>query len=107
MSLPGSPKTWRVTYNPGASPPAYQKPMGDRWQHNFMSWVTITQASKVIVHMPTGQDVYASFDHTATCFVTHTCDYYLTRGGAATKQIIHDRNTGSTGLYFLQGGIWS
>src|SRR6185436_20253394 len=31
-------RTYASFYNPGASPPAYKKPLGDRWIHSFMGW---------------------------------------------------------------------
>ncbi len=46
-------------YNPGVGAPAWKKPLGDRWQHTYTSWVTMApNQSYVIWHTPQGQDVY-------------------------------------------------
>src|SRR5688500_20041222 len=42
-------RTYQSMYNPGVSPPAYKKPLGDRWTHNFMGWV-IDNGTTIVVH---------------------------------------------------------
>jgi YD repeat-containing protein len=53
---------FRRTYMSMYAPPAinYRTAMGNRWQHNFQSWLTVSGSAPnrvVIAHLPTGQDV--------------------------------------------------
>jgi len=65
-TVPFGPKfEFRRTYMSKYAPPAtnYRTAMGNRWQHNFMSWLDKSGTS-VVVHLPSGQDV--KFTYTST-----------------------------------------
>src|SRR5690606_15603024 len=53
-------RVYTSMYDPGPSAPAYRKPLGDRWQHNWMSWLD-DSGNTLVIHMPTGQDVLAQY----------------------------------------------
>jgi RHS repeat-associated protein len=63
------------------SPPAtsWKKPLGDRWQHTFMSWLDDGGAA-LVVHLPSGQDMVA---------VTAGGCNFTTHGVRATQGITH------------------
>jgi hypothetical protein len=92
----GPPLALRRTYvsmnNPGATPPPSRKPMGDRWIHNFMSWID-DFGSTLVIHLPTGQEITATL--LSTCV-------YQARGGQAVKSVSHCSG-GSTTVTMLDG----
>jgi YD repeat-containing protein len=53
--------------DPGAGAPAWKKPLGDRWQHTYMSWMTVSglpgSGSKIFLRTPQGQDVLFTWSH--------------------------------------------
>jgi hypothetical protein len=53
---------FRRTYMSKYAPPAtnYRTAMGNRWQHNFQSWLDKSGTS-VVIHLPTGQEIKASY----------------------------------------------
>jgi RHS repeat-associated protein len=47
-------------YAPASGAPAYRKPMGERWQHSYMSWLdknTGTTPWTIVLHTNHGQDI--------------------------------------------------
>jgi RHS repeat-associated protein len=52
-------------YAPGAGAPAYRKAFGERWGHSYASWLDKTPLSRIILHLPRGQDARFSFTSTA------------------------------------------
>lgn len=51
-------------YAPSGTAPVWKKPLGDRWQHTYMAWLTKTgtaPSSTVVLHHR-GQDIYAAYD---------------------------------------------
>jgi hypothetical protein len=78
--------------DPGASPPAWKKPLGDRWVHNFMGWIT-DYGTTLVIRLPSGQDITAVF--------VGSCNYQ-TRGGQKTKSLVHCSGGGYT-LTMLDG----
>ena len=47
-------------YEPGGGAPAYRKPLGPHWGHNFASWLdknTTPNPDQVVVHTTEGRDV--------------------------------------------------
>ncbi|KAB2910761.1 MAG: hypothetical protein F9K40_01985 [Kofleriaceae bacterium] len=66
-------------YEPGGGAPAYRKPLGPHWGHNFMSWLdknTSPNPDQVILHTPGGRDVLFQFSNT-----TGGYDYYIAQPG--------------------------
>src|SRR6266536_1040207 len=76
-------RSYASFYNPGTSPPAYKKPLGDRWVHNYMGWV-VDNTTTLVIHMPSGQDVYALKTGTSPAC---SGDRFETHGGRATQYI--------------------
>jgi len=66
-------------YEPGGGAPAYRKPLGPHWGHNFASWLdrnTTPNPDQVVVHTTDGRDVMFQFDSTSGGY-----DYYLAQEG--------------------------
>src|SRR5690606_18727828 len=42
-------RVYTSMYDPGPSAPAYRKPLGDRWQHNWMSWLD-DSGNTLVIH---------------------------------------------------------
>lgn len=60
-------------YDPGAAAPAWKKPLGDRWQHTYMTWLAQTGSgpgSTIALHTTRGQDVL--FTYSGGVFGTET-----------------------------------
>ncbi len=74
-------------YAPGGSAPAYRKPMGERWQHPYMSWLDLN-TGKVVLHTPQGQDVLFTYGSTAGGY-----DYYTPQPGF---HVVHLRQATSS-----------
>jgi len=72
-------RTYVSQNNPGASPPAYRKPLGDRWIHNYMSWID-DHVDKLTIHMPSGQEIEAK--------ILSGCNYEV-HGGQAVLSFTH------------------
>ena len=56
----GFKRIYTSMYAPGSGAPAYEKPMGDHWQHSYMSWITYVSGSspaQYVLHTNHGQDV--------------------------------------------------
>lgn len=69
----------------GFNVPAYRRPLGDRWQHQYMSWLTLnTSASpdEVVLHTTEGQEILFKYDSTASGY-----DYYLPQAGFHFKHL--------------------
>ncbi len=50
-------------YAPAGGAPVWHKPMGERWQHTYMTWLTKTGTSPngvIVLHTNRGQDVRAA-----------------------------------------------
>jgi YD repeat-containing protein len=66
-------------YEPGGGAPAYRKPLGPHWGHNYMSWLdkdTAPSPDQVILHTVTGQDVLFQYASTNGGY-----DYYTPQEG--------------------------
>jgi hypothetical protein len=72
-------RTYVSMHNPGVSPPAYRKPMGDRWIHDYMSWID-DYGTSLVIHMPNGQEIKA--------VDLGLCNWEV-RGGHPVKQLTH------------------
>jgi hypothetical protein len=72
-------RTYVSMNNPGASPPDYRKPMGDRWVHNYMGWID-DHVDTAVIHLPSGQEIQARN--------LGSCNYEV-RGGQAVKSLSH------------------
>lgn len=68
-------RTYTSQYAPGGSAPVYRKPMGERWQHNYMSWLD-KSGSTVVLHTTLGQDVLWTYSSTISGY-----DYYTPQAG--------------------------
>jgi RHS repeat-associated protein len=64
---------------PGGAAPAYRKPMGDRWTHNWSSWID-DYGTSLVIHLPSGQEIVAV--PLGSCL-------YETRGPVAVKRLWH------------------
>jgi RHS repeat-associated protein len=89
-------RTYASKIDPGASAPAWKKPLGDRWIHNFMGWIH-DYGTSMVIRLLTGQEITAVF--------VSGCNY-ATRGGQATKGLVHCAGSGYT-LTLLDGSSLS
>lgn len=62
-------------YDPGSGAPAYRKPLGERWQHGYMSWldkITSSGSTTVVLHTPRGRDVLFTYASTSGGYAYYT-----------------------------------
>jgi hypothetical protein len=85
-------RTYVSMNSPGATPPVSRKPMGDRWVHNYMSWID-DHVDTAVIHMPSGQEIQAR--NLGSCT-------YEVRGGQAVKSLSHCSGS-SWNLVLLDG----
>jgi YD repeat-containing protein len=90
-------RVYTSMYSPGASPPAYRKPMGDRWQHRYMGWID-DLGTAAIVHLPSGQDMLAVFTG-----INNGWNMYETHGTRATQYLRKGNGTQHWELRLLDG----
>lgn len=108
-------------YDPGAGAPVWKKPLGDRWQHTYMSWLTLTGAgagSKISLHTSRGQDIQFTFSsgdglvdfytpqpgfHFSSMTVRRTCNIM----GCSITSIRLATLTGETWIYNASGKLSS
>ena len=75
-------------YDPGVGAPAWKKPLGDRWQHTYMTWLSQTGSgvgSTIALHTTGGQDVLFKFDH-SNAFLH---EYFTPQSGYHVKELRH------------------
>lgn len=70
-------------YQPATGSPAWKSPLGDRWQHNYLTWADkqgTPPSSKIVLHTPQGQDVLAPYSST-TIIGGESWDVYTPQTG--------------------------
>jgi len=104
-TVPFGPKfEFKRTFMSQYAPPAtnYRTAMGNRWQHNFQSWLDKSGTS-VVVHLPSGQDV--KFTYTSTPGDGY--DYYNAfQPGAHFKHLRQSIATSQWELKTLTGEVY-
>jgi RHS repeat-associated protein len=62
----GMRRFYTSAYDPGAGTPVWKKPLGDRWQHTYMTWLSVTgggnPGSTISLHTSQGRDVHFTYD---------------------------------------------
>ncbi len=72
-------------YAPTAGAPVWRKPLGERWQHTYMTWILKTgtaPSSHLVLHTNRGQDVRASYASSSGGW-----DYYTPQPGHPVKHL--------------------
>jgi RHS repeat-associated protein len=72
-------------YSPGGSAPVWQKPLGERWGHTYMTWLTKTgspPSSTLVVHTNRGNEFRAAYASTSGGW-----DYYTPQVGSHYKWV--------------------
>jgi RHS repeat-associated protein len=83
-------------YNPGAGAPAWKKPLGDRWQHTYMTWVTkVPNSFDKVWHTSQGQDVY----------LTSAAGSYIPQPGFHVKSATENESESALTITLLTGEV--
>ncbi|MFN0251955.1 MAG: hypothetical protein ACKV2T_34080 [Kofleriaceae bacterium] len=76
-------------YAPAGGAPAWQKPLGDRWQHTYSTWITKTgtpPTGHLIWHTNQGQDARAAFASSSGGFDNYTLQAYAFTGRTTARR---------------------
>jgi hypothetical protein len=107
-------RTYLSQYQPGSGAAAWKTPLGDRWHHTYMTWLTKTSppgaAPWLVWHTSQGQDIRAAYASQDA-----TWDYYTPQTGIHVDKIKQRRSwpyefqlrmlTGETLVYNLSGQL--
>ncbi len=100
-------------YAPAGGTPAWHKPMGDRWQHTYSTWITKTgspPSGHLIWHTNKGQDARAAYSSSASGWDNYTLQagfhvMYLRQRQASPNEFQLRTLTGETFVYNSSGRL--
>lgn len=93
--------------------PAWRKPLGERWQHTYMTWLdkyTAPTPDQVVVHTSLGQDILFKYASTASGWDTYTPQaghhfHYLRQRTTSPNEYELRMLTGETLVYSSAGRL--
>jgi len=102
-----------IALRPVNDAPVWQRPMGERWQHTYMTWLTKTGSaptSSIVLHTPNGQDILSAYTTAAAGWETYTPQtgfhaQYIRQRQASPNEFEVKLLTGETLVYNSSGRL--
>ena len=114
-SLSGSSRQARmaIALKAADNAPAWRKPLGERWQHTYMTWLdkyTAPTPDQIVVHTSQGQDILFKYASTASGWDTYTPQpghhfHYLRQRTTSPNEYELRTLTGETIVYSSAGRL--